>query len=560
MALRERGTAPMTASRLALFALVGWMVVGAPEVSAQSVPPAQRAAESGLPGWMTAWSPLNEIADLPRILPRAAPLADLLGAPPPAIGLFWVAGTPAALGFEVGPRHGQLHAALAGDDGSYRRALDPTGVSVTQLAGIGWQPVRERGAAAGRVVLEQELLGTATQSAVLNPHASDPFVITDTTLPEVRRLGTQLEGALGWRLGAWGVGMSGAVRIEDHRTRSARFARLGKATTPAAALGVARALPWAPVRLALYGRWIGGSETLILNAQAGPGRAYILDGYSDPDPRDVQPQTGFFRRTERDALAYGAAASGTLLGTSWVVLAEKTRRTDGHFSAREETPPTDRWRARGSGYGLAVQWPLPRYDLYLTAQWRLDRLRGEAARADLTGFIFRATESVWHLTADARYLPDSPWAVAATFALVRESRQREDFIAEMRSDLRTWAPGLGLEVARSFGVTAVAAGYAVSFYAPSGGIPNPARMGPIYQQLVAPEQSLYATKARPTAATLTLRHTFPSGTAALLRVRRESLAAGGEAPATGALPFAPKGSRTFWNVSLGVVLGQREGS
>jgi len=560
MARRERGTAPIPASRLAPFALVGWMVVGAPEVSAQSVPPAQRATESGVPAWMTAWSPLNPIADVPRTLPRAAPVTDLLGSPAPTVGLFWFAGTPAALGFEVGERRGQLAGTLAGDDGAYRRALDPADVVVARLSGIGWRPVGSRAAAAGRVVLERVVLGTATQSGVLEPYASDPFVITDTTLPEVRRLDTQLEGALGWRLGPWSVGLSGAVFIEDHRTRNARFPRLGKATTPAASLGVARALPWARVRLALMGRWIGGNETLILPAPAAPGRVYLLDGYSEPDAREVQPQTGLFRRTERDALAYGAAASGTLLGTSWVVFAENTRRTDDHVSARQEDPPTDRWHATGSAYGLAVQWPLSHYDLYLTAQWRLNRLRGDASRAGLTGFIFRATESVGHLTADVRYLPASPWAVAATFALVRESRLREDFIAEMRSDLRTWAPGLGIEVARSLGVTAVAAGYAVSWYAPSGGIPNPAAMGPIYQQLVAPEQSLYATTARSTAAALTLRHTFPSGTAALLRVRRESLGASGEALPSDALPFAPEGSRTLWNVSLGVVLGQRQGS
>jgi hypothetical protein len=535
--------------------LLALSVLGASTLRAQSPLAAQRPADSGLPAWMTAWSPLAPIADLARIIPRAAPLADLLGAPPPPVGLFWVAGTPAALGFEVTSRRGQMSAGLAGDDGSYRRPLDPTGASVTQLSGIGWQPVGDRGAAVGRVLLEQEILGSATESDALAPFGSDPIVITDTTRPDMRRLGTQLEGALGWRFGPWGVGAGGGVRIEDHRTRGARFPRIGKATTPGVALGVSGALPWAPVRVAVYGRWAGGNETVVLPAPAGPGRVYILNGYSDPDPADIQPQSGFFRRTERDALAGGFGASGTLRDVSWVAFAERTRRTDDHFSARIENPPTDRWHATGSAYGAAVQWPLPRYDLYVTAQWRLDRLTGDATRADLTGVIFRATESVSRLTADLRYLPASAWAVAATFALVRQSHRREDFIAETYTDLKAWTPGLGVEVARAFGANAVSAGYAIAAYEPSGGIPDPSNMGPIYQQLIAPEQSLYATSAHPSLAAVTWRHSFPSGTALLLTARRESVGAGGDV-LTATLPYAPKGSRTLWNLTLGVVLGQ----
>jgi hypothetical protein len=537
-------------------ALAAMAMLAAAGLRAQSLPTPARATDVGLAGWMTAWSPLAPLADLPRIIPRAASLADLLGAPPPAVGLFWVAGTPAALGFEVTSRRGQMSAGLAGDDGSYRRALDPTGVAASQLSGIGWQPVGAHAAAAGRVVLAQQAIRSAAESDVLQPSASDPFVITDTTRPRMRRLGTQLEGALGWRFGSWGAGIGGALLIEDFRTRLTRFPRLGKATTPAAALGISRALPWAEVRLAVFGRWMGGNETVLLPATAAPGRLYILDGYSDPDPLDIQPSTPFFRRTERDAFAWGLGASGSLAGASWVAFAERTRRTDDHFSARIENPPTDRWHATGSAYGLAAQWAVPRYDLLVTAGWRYERLHGDATRADLTGIIFRASERVWHATAEVRYTPAaSPWLAAATVALNRESRRREDFIAETRSDLKTWTPGVGLEVARVFGATAISAGYAIAFYEPFGGIPDPSSLGPIYQRLIAPELALYGTGARPTRATLTLRHTFPSGTALLLTARRESVGASGDVLTT-TLPYTPKGSRTLWNVSLGVVIGQ----
>jgi hypothetical protein len=545
----------VTSLRLAALALVLALAVRplAAQVGAQS----HGDLAAADPAWLTAWSPLARIADLPRALPAAAVLPGLLAVPAPRVGLLWTAGTPAALALEATDVQARLVIAHGDAGGDYRRPLDANAARAVRFEGWGWGPLGHRGAVVGRVTVGQLDLDAASPSDIAAPYGSDPFVATDMTVPALRRVAARLEGGIGGRFGAWAAGLTVGARVEDDHTLNSSFPRLVKRAVPGVAVGVSRALPFAPVRLAVYARWMGGDETIILPGQPAPGTVYVLDGYSEPDPRAVTPQSLFFYRTDRSAWADGLAATGTLAGAQWTLYRERASRTDKHVSARRLDAPTDRWRATGSAYGLAAQRAVPRYDLLLTAGWRYERLHGDATRADLTGIIFGATEDVWSATGEVRYAPAaSPWIGAATFSLVRENRRREDFIAETRSELKTWTPGVGVEVARVFGANAVAAGYAAAFYAPSGGIPDPSTMGPIYQQLVASEQSLYATRAQPSLATVTLRHTFASGTAVLLRARRESVSAAGDALATGTLPFAPQGSRTLWDVSLGVVMGQ----
>jgi hypothetical protein len=540
----------MTSSRSPALALL--LALAARSLAAQSPVENLRAAN---PAWLTAWTPLAPLADLTRALPAAPQLPGLLVAPAPRVGLLWTAGTPAALGVEATDGGVQLSVARAAEGGAYRRPLDPEGAHTFRVEGLGWGPLGARGAVLGRVVAQQLDLDAASPSDIAVSSASDPFVPTDTVVPMLRRVSVQLEGGIGGQFGAWAVGLTLGALVEDDHTRNSSFPRLVKRSLPGVAAGIARALPFAPVRLAVYARWMGGDETIILPGQPAPGTVYGLDGYSEPDPKAVTSSSPFFYRTDRSAWADGFAATGTLGGAAWTLYAERARRTDEHVSVRRLDAPTDRWHATGSAYGAAVQWPLARYDLYVTAQWRNDRLTGNATRADLTGVIFRATESVSRLTADVRYLPASAWAVAGTLSLVRESRRREDFIAETYTDLKAWTPGLGVEVARAFGSNAVSAGYAIAAYTPSGGIPDPSTMGPIYQQLIAAEQSLYATSVHPSLTAVTWRHTFPSRTALLLTARRASVGKGREV-LTATLPYAPTGSRTLWNLTLGVVLGQ----
>ena len=91
------------------------------------------------------------------------------------------------------------------------------------------------------------------------------------------------------------------------------------------------------------------------------------------------------------------------------------------------------------------------------------------------------------------------WPAAALFGLVRENRERRDILGRTRSDIRSWQPSGGVEVVRSLGSRfALAAGALLAGYAPFGGIPDPAFLGPVTREYVAPKLALQVTGGRTT--------------------------------------------------------------
>jgi hypothetical protein len=505
------------------------------------------------PAWATAWSPFAPIADLPRRLPGTASLPGMLSLPAPSVGLLWTAGNPAGLAFDLARPWARLGGSAGNETGDFRRPLDPDRASSLGVSGIGWQTLG-RGAVAGHVVTDQTVEPVAPYSDVTSPYGSDPLVPTDTSLPRVRRVHALLEGAVGWRFGAWGVGVASGVDVDDHRTDQARFPRLGRAAGRSASFGVARKLPFAPVRVGAYGRWTGGSETFTLVPQPGTGTVYLLDGYSEPDQVSVSQQPGFFRRIERRAHVLGITAASSAGPITWTLFATRAARTDDHFSVRRNDPPTDRWRATGWTMGGAVQRTVYRERVLLTAEALYERLSGHATRADLTGFIFHADESAVTLHADARYWPpDSPWVLALTLGMARESRVRHDYIAEMETHIAQWTPTLGVEAARALAVATISVGFAVARYAVNATIPDTAGTGPVYQRLVAPEISLYAAPALAITATFSAQRRMTERASLLLETSYASVGANG---AVAGLPLAPGGRRAAWSVSIGYMLGQ----
>lgn len=534
----------------ALAGLAGLLLCAGGSLFGQTA--AVRPADPGLPPWMTAWGPLRPLVNLPRSLPQAPPLADLLRTPLPRVGLTWSAGTATALGLEVDDARAELTVTRAGDDGSYRRSLDPDGASVLQLAGVGWRRLSEHASVAGRVVFDRTAIDDAGHADLLAPYDSDPITVVDTTNPGVNRTRAQLEGAMGWAFGAWAFGLAVGIETERPSTQATRFPRIGRAATPGVSAGVSRTLPVIGVRLAGYGRWLGGSETVLLQARPGGSTAFVLTGFNEPDPLEIQPPSTFFRRVQRRAWAGGAAVSGSWAGVSWVAFAERGERRNRQFTQLVPEPPVDRWAADGWTYGLAIQRPIGERGWLLTANARRATLSGEATRADLPGVIFRANEEQWNAWTELRYTPPaSPWRWAVRFGVRYADRTRRDFIAETRTEIQEWNADAAVAVGRWFGSTGVSLGLGAALVTPIAAIPNPNGMGPVYEMMVAGEQSLYATPSLPAAAALTLRHNLSRGTALVLQGQGERLAARGTPPG---IPFVPTGDRTLWRVSLGVVL------
>lgn len=501
------------------------------------------------PPWMSGWSPLVQLADLGRRLPGTPAFSDVLAAPPPRIGLFWTAGIPVGVGADVIEPRLEARAGRVGGEGRFRRALDVDADAASRVTAIGWRPVGH-GAVAGRVIAAQRTVDAAGRAAVLDPHRSDPFVLADSALPAMRRLQAQLEGAAAWRLGLLDAGFSAGIAVDDYRTQEARFPRLGRASLPALGAGLAIRLPLA-LRAAAHARWTGGAETWILPAQPGVGEVYRLAGYSDPTRGVVQPPNVAFRRADREATALGGGLEGRLLGARWVVHAQRERRTNSYMGTRNVDPPTDRWKARGWTVGAAFQARVPDDAFLLTVQARSRTLSGEARRSDLDDVFFRAQEQVVVGSAELWYRPrGGAWRGVAAFHLRRENIRRRDFIADVYSDIQSWTTAGRLEIARDLGRLSASVGAAVAGYTPSAAIPDPAAMGPLYQLLVAQENSLYVLPSLPYAVRLGLAWRADANTTVTVDAVRERVSRRGTAID---VAFAPTGAYTRWAVELRVV-------
>jgi len=497
---------------------------------------------------MTGWSPLARVADLTRTAPAAPRFTNLLAAPLPRIGLFWTAGVPAGVGADIVQSRAELRAGELGAAGAYRRTLDVDDVRGTRISGLAWRPVGH-GAVVGHVVALQRATA-AGHAAILNPYASDPFVLADSSLPAMRQLSVRLEGALGWRFGRLDVGLSAGVDEHDFRTNEARFARLGRASTPAVRAGGAIRLPM-DLRFGVHGGWTGESETAILAAQPGAGEVYLLDGYSDPLAGSLSPPGLVLRRADRRATLAGAGLEGRVLAVRWVVHARREWRTDEYVSTREATPPTDQWEATGWTFGGALQATVLGNRLLLTADARSSTLSGKARRAGLDGVFLRTDERVVDASVELRYQPrGSSWRWTTAFVLRREDRLRRDLIVEVHSDIRAWTTGGRIEVAREIGSFVAGLGAAVTGYTPRAAIPDPNAMGPLYRRLVAAENSLYAVPAVPTALWVGVGYRVGPATVIALDAAGERLARRGPRPD---LAFAPRGSYTGWSIDLRVV-------
>jgi hypothetical protein len=144
------------------------------------------------------------------------------------------------------------------------------------------------------------------------------------------------------------------------------------------------------------------------------------------------------------------------------------------------------------------------------------------------------------------------WPAAALFGLVRENRERRDILGRTRSDIRSWQPSGGVEVVRSLGSRfALAAGALLAGYAPFGGIPDPAFLGPVTREYVAPKLALQVTGGRTTKFRLGARWQATAGLALWAQGQYASLT-----PTEGAVsvPMEPSGDRIGWTLDFGALL------
>lgn len=510
---------------------------------------AQQARQDDLGGaWHLEWTPFTAIADLPRA-PLAVPRASsLLLLPAPRIGRAWTAGDPSGVARDARDRWGTGMLAAEGASGEYRRPLDAERTTLGRLALLGWQPLGDRGGATGRVVIDQWSDGPASSGNAVWPYASSPFVVTDSTAPDMRAQRARLEGAIGWEVRGWLAGVSAGYEAQDLRSESTPFPRLGRLGAPALTAGVGRTV-WS-VSLGAFARWQQADETLTLVPLVTSGTVWQLEGYAEPDRRAISGAP-YLRRSDRQARAWGASASGTVLAARWVLGAEIGSRDERYTSQRAAAPPTDAWDAEGRRVVAALQRGAWRERLLVTARGEYASLEGSGRRNDLPGDVFRAEESRWGGVADIRTADTtSAWRAALALSTGRERRERADFTASRLVVTEGWTPGVAAEVARRLSSgTDVAVGAGLAASAVSAVVPGADTSLVVYRRLVAPAVAYEASPARALGADVTLRQRIGPGRAAWVNVGFEQ-----RSPTGVGAPLRPAGSRTGWRVAAGAML------
>ncbi|HUP19543.1 MAG TPA: hypothetical protein VM778_06280 [Gemmatimonadota bacterium] len=507
-----------------------------------------------------AWSPFAIPGDLPRPAPAAPALAPGLTATP-RVGLFWTGGNPAALAFEVEEARADFHLGRANASGDHRRPLDPPHQQDALLRMSAWGPVEDRSAMIGRVRFDRALLEPAHSSYAVPPYGSSPFVVVDTSRSDVTHTTAALEGAAGWRLGRFGLGLALGYAASTGRTVAAAVPRRTQVSAPAATLGLGRDFHGGALRAGLTFRWTGRAETIRINAFGADTDVFVLDGYREPEVIQLIAPRAFYRRIERAGAGAGAGLAGRAGPWRWALQGEAARHGERQWGRQVNDPPRDTWDADALRVVAGVQRPVGGRTLTLHGQWV--GLSGTAARPvteeDSGGVSLRADENAFLAAAELRQpLAPAGWGGALRLTAGYTAHDRADPRTDVSLDLQTLVTGAAVQAdGRIASRLLLSGGLAVSRHQGRGVVPHPESLGPVVGDLLYGEVALHAAAATPWAlagsATFELRQDVRLWLAS--RYARRS-------PAEPLHhPFRPmdRASRSEWGITLGASLGPLDG-
>lgn len=506
-------------------------------------------------GWLTGWSPLRPISDLPRVIPGTTlALPGLLTTPAPRAGLFWTAGNPAALVAEQGDGWTAFQLETLSADGEYRRPLDPGTEEGTRLSAQGWGAAGTRSAAAGRLVLDRLESASPAHAAVAFPFGSSPLVILDTAASAMGHTAARIEGAGGVAIGPAALGVALGYQAQESRTLAAPVPRQIRVAAPAATLGATLAVPGTNrVHVGVHARWQRARQGIGMYSIAAATRVYQIAGYDEVGAMDLVG-TFYNRDIQRESRGAGVALAATIAGARFVVFGEAGSTEEAHTSVQAVDPPSDTWTADGLSFGIAA-----------TRTFLSDRLdlHGTVRRASVDGLtrlhewedavIFTAKESRLELALDGR-LDLDPWTLGVRVAGTHESRLRTDSMADMPAEIESWTTAGAAEVARTIaGGLSASAGFSLATYKPAGFIPAPEEPAPLFVGFLGPELVFYGTKAMAHATALTLGWDPPTSRAAFyLQARFGSASPSG----TRRFQMGPPAdaTRAGWTLGIGATL------
>ena len=533
----------MSRARLALLAL---LVPSSVAAQSASVEPAV-----DVPAWLTAWSPLLSRGDLPRTLPGAPGGAvPLFLLPTPTAGLFWTAGNPAALGRDLPDPRTDFSVGLGSQSGDYHRPLDPARRNVGRLGGSSWGHIGPANAMIGRLAIERETDDPGSMAAFADPYGSSPFTTVDTTTAGTRRNRVVLEGASGWTLGDWSLGMALGIEARNHETVEAAVVRRFSRTMPGVTAGITRRL--GSLDVGLQGGLRFRSENIRLFERSANTRATELAGYQEVKSFEVASS---YERWLREYVPTVGAAIGSSTGSiRWSASAERVWTQEHQLTQTRNDPAEDRWDARGWRAALAAEPRLGGGRVRVLGSVRYQGISGTADLGrDSAEVIFTAEERRIEATGELRVVPQENRGLTwvAVVGLRHERRHRVDSVAALETDITGVSPFIQLEVGHQWPKTLVAATVSIRHYRPTAELPDPTTLGPTYRTLIAPELEVYTRAATPNAIGALGRYAVSSRSAVWLSVRWEHLA---PSDATGRFVGSPAGTRTGWSTQVGVAL------
>lgn len=514
-----------------------------------AAPVGGQTLDGGGDGWWRRWSPLAPVADLGRPSAPVPVFSLVLLTPTPRIGLAWTAGNPAALARDVAEAHTEFLGSVRGENGLFRRPLDAGRVGGQLLSASGWRPLGASGGVVGGVSVERASFSEGAPADAFEPYGMSPHVFADSSGTDLGHTLARVEGAGGWTLGSWGLGLGFGHQSWDTRTGVTQTPRFQQGSRSGASVGITRDLASGRMTLGAHGRWRSEVQRLSLSTRQAETAAFLFEGYGEPVIRRLASRQGYARRVEREGGAAGLSAEVSAVGLRWVVLGEASQLDERQFDQLTTNyPPTDDWDARGRAVGIAAEAGTRDSGTHVAASLRWSTVSGDATRAGLEeeGVLFQADESVLDGAVDLRVDPGDGWKAGAHLSILREDRDRTDRLARIRSSVQAWRPGLALEAGHDVGSRlALGVGAGLAWYTPSGGIPDPSQRGAGYRAWIGPDLSYAATASRTVSGLFTLRWLSPGGQAVSLEARYERASL---RESSISIPLAPTGTRSAWNM------------
>lgn len=468
-----------------------------------------------LPPWMEMWSPLSPSPGSRMYsLPATGGAIPRLLLPSQRVGLLWTAGHAAALPMDVKDQRTDFAVTAGRREGEFRRPFDAPVSETVRLIALGWRPVSSRSAMVGRVAVTRESRKPSPWSTGTQEYDASPFGVADTSTAPLQRAHVQLDGAAGWRLGTWGVGLGAGYATRDQHSDFAAIARGGRDVSTALAGSVSRRVGGLNAGIQIRWRADAATLSLVRRTPNSEPKVYELLGIRPVRANPVTPS--YFRRSDATSPSFGvgiASAHRQDARFAWATSGEVGRRGERYRHQANPSAPIDRWNSRGASLNAAFQQRglrVGRNDLLITATSRAEWLRGEASLATRPGIdMYRASDRVIDGDLEVRLVPGKTgWGAAINFGVTNSRRVQTDSNTTLRSDIATVAPRIAAELGRS--VTRrwyATAGIESALIRPSGTVPSFPSPTESNRLLTDPDLAIAASMARAAAVSVSIRRT-----------------------------------------------------